>query len=179
MKHFYLILVLFILLAPATQASTHLWFWVNGDTANVITQGDFFAWEIDVATPGNRVDFKIYLDLDASRDVSTGDILLQQFDMSDGEFREDEPSDSSAVPDGIIYFQIGPFGFGAGDYLITAVDADGSEISGWLATDAAASITHKQIENTVRPIIGTLFPFKRPTVCGGDSPACGWLRRRL
>jgi hypothetical protein len=133
MKYFYRYLIIFsvCVLGQNANATTHVWFWINGDTAHVATQGDQFAWEIDVASPGNTVLFELFLDLDQSRDVTEGvDLLLGSFFQQDGG-QDDGPSDSSAVPDGIIYADLGSFGFAPQDYLIRAKDEDESQSTGW------------------------------------------------
>ena len=109
MKHFYtFLLVVFLLMSfQNVNATTHIWFWVNGDTGNVLTQGDILAWEIDLAAPGNTAEIELYLDLDQSRDVSEGDFFLTSFFLQDGA-QDDGPADSSTVPDGLLYVELGP-----------------------------------------------------------------------
>ena len=52
MKKTFLTLTAFMLFTGvhSIHATTYLKFWVNGDSANVLTQGDTFAWEIDLAS---------------------------------------------------------------------------------------------------------------------------------
>jgi hypothetical protein len=113
------------------NATTYLKFWVNGQNANTVTQGDMFAWEFDVAAPGNRADVQLWIDFDKSRDVSTGDFLLETFTMTDGEIENDGPADSSAVPDGVVYVRLGRFGFAVQSYLMIVTDADESTANNW------------------------------------------------
>jgi hypothetical protein len=158
MKKF-LMLFLFVLLLLSVKdsaATTHLYFWVNDDTAHVLTQGDVLAWDTDVQTPGSTVIAEFYLDLDASKTITGADLLLQQFEIRDGEVKQGEPSDSSTVPDGIIYLRFGPFGFAAGNYVLRVVDTDQSSATSWFTINAmsspAAHITGKiYIEGTPAP----------------------------
>jgi len=130
-----LLLSILIMFPLSLGATTHLWFWVNGDTSHTLTQGDNFAWELDLAAPGNSVDMELYLDLDASRTINEGDFLLGLFTIIDGE-QEDGPSDSSAVPDGIIYLQFGPFGFAPQNYVLRGTDMDESKVTNWFVINA-------------------------------------------
>lgn len=112
MKNFLQIAFLVTLfLINTASATTYLKFWVGGDTVHTITQGDEFAWEFDVVSPGNTADYEIWLDMDKSRSITEGDILLEVFQMTDGEEGNDGPADSSTTPDGIVYVGLGQFGF--------------------------------------------------------------------
>lgn len=128
MRRFLMFFLVFFIIGSGSSlfATTHIYYWVNGSLSNSLTQGDMFAWEIDVAEPGNTVTIDLYLDLDGSHSISAGDLLLDSFEMQDGETGEDGPADSSATPDGIIYVNFGPFGFAPGDYVMRATDEDAS-----------------------------------------------------
>jgi len=119
-----------LMMPVSSDATTHLWFWINGENANTLTQGDDFAWELDLAAVGNSVAVEIYLDLNGSRTIDSGDYLLDKITLMDGE-QEDGPSDSSAVPDGIIFLQFGPFGFAPQNYILRATDEDQTTASNW------------------------------------------------
>jgi len=129
-KSLMLFMIGLLMLPVTTKATTHLWFWINGQNANTLTQGDNFAWELDLAAVGNTVAVEIYLDLNASRTIDSGDYLLDTINLMDGEQGEG-PGDSSAVPDGLIYLEFGPFGFAAQNYILRATDEDESTASNW------------------------------------------------
>ncbi len=132
-------LLFLLLVMPCTSnATTHLWFWVNGDTSHTLTQGDDFAWEIDLASPGNSIGVEIYLDLDASRTITQDDFFFETLTLMDGE-QGDGPSDSSAVPDGIIYLQFGPFGFAPENYILRITDEDESTVTNWFEIQTMSS----------------------------------------
>ena len=158
MKKFLLLFVFVLLafLANDSSAITYLYFWVNGSHANVLTQGDLYAWDFDVHTPGSTVDVEIYLDLDVSHTLTGGDLMLQQFQLSDGGPGNDGPSDSSAVPNGNIYVNFGPFGFAAQNYLLRVVDTDESTVTNWFTVNAMSSPAaqihgHVNVEGTSAP----------------------------
>ena len=84
--------------------------------------------------------FQIYLDLDQNQVVSEADLLLEQFLQIDGETGSDGPGDSSAVADGLVYTELGPFGFAPGDYILRAIDQhDQSQASASLHIDPLPS----------------------------------------
>jgi hypothetical protein len=141
MKRFSTIAFLMLIVhwASLVQATTYIRFWVNGDTAHVLTQGDIYAWEFDVQTPGGTVNVDFYLDLDASQTITGSDLLLERFTMTDGESKQGEPSDSSTTPDGILYIQFGAFGFAPENYLLRVIDTDESSVTSWFAINAMAS----------------------------------------
>jgi len=116
-------------------ASTYLKFWVNSIHSNTVIQGDMFAWEMDVATPGSAVNIELYLDLDGSQTISAADLLLQRFQMQDGGVGGDGPTDSSATPDGIIYVDFGPFGFAPHNYMMKVTDQDNSTVTNWFTME--------------------------------------------
>lgn len=152
-----LTLVLFIQLTGAS-ATSYMKFWVNGDTAHTVNQGDVFAWEFDVASPGNTVDLQIWLDMDKSRGISEGDILLEDFKMTDGEEGTDGPADSSTTPDGIIYVMLGQFGFAPQSYYMKAIDEDESSAGNWFdmieMSEPPATVSGRvYIEGTITPDI--------------------------
>jgi len=159
MKYFLqtLILVLFIQLT-GVSATSYMKFWVNGDTVHTVNQGDVFAWEFDVSSLGNTVDFQIWLDMDKSRDISEGDILLEDFKMTDGEEGTDGPADSSTTPDGIVYVALGQFGFAPQSYYMKAIDEDESSAGNWFdmieMSDPPATVSGRvYIEGTITPDI--------------------------
>ena len=112
-------------------ATSYLKFWINGSEGNTVQQGDVFAWEFDVASPGNTADVELWIDLDKSRSITDGDILLDVLNMTDGDLDDDGPVDSSATPDGILYIELGQFGFGVENYYMKAIDEDESSASNW------------------------------------------------
>ena len=136
-----LLIILFLLIAVSSvQATSYLKLWVNDAESNTLVQGDYFVWEFDVAVPGGSAMFQIYLDLDQNQVVSEGDLLLEQFLQMDGETGEDGPGDSSAVADGLVYSELGPFGFAPGDYILRAIDQhDQSQASAALHIDPLPS----------------------------------------
>ncbi|MEJ2545655.1 MAG: hypothetical protein P8Y99_16450, partial [Calditrichaceae bacterium] len=137
-----IIIALFIIHAGANLfASTYLTYWVNGSPSNSVTQGDLYAWEMDVATPGNTVQIDLYLDLDASQSITSGDLLLETFTMQDGGDGNDGPADSSTTPDGIIYVDFGPFGFAPGNYVMRVTDEDLSTVTNYFTMTAMSSPT--------------------------------------
>jgi hypothetical protein len=131
MKKYVMILLLSLMMVPInSNATTHFWFWVNGELSNTLTQGDNFAWELDLSSVGGSVEVEIYLDLNASHTIDAGDFFFDTITITDGE-QEDGPSDSSAVPDGNIYLQFGPFGFAAQNYILRATEQGGSPVTNW------------------------------------------------
>jgi hypothetical protein len=112
-------------------ATSYMKFWVNGSQGNTVKQGDVFAWEFDVASPGNTADVELWIDLDKSRSISDGDILLDVLTMTDGDLSDDGPVDSSAVPDGILYVELGQFGFAVENYYMKVIDEDNSTAANW------------------------------------------------
>jgi len=133
-----MLLLLSVMMLPVnSNATTHLWFWVNGENSNMLTQGDNFAWELDLSSVGGSVAVEIYLDLNASRTIDAGDFYFDTITITDGE-QEDGPSDSSAVPDGNIYLQFGPFGFAAQNYIMRATDQDESTVTNWFQVNPMA-----------------------------------------
>lgn len=141
MKKFLLLFILFFFIYPVSDlpAITYIYAWVNGDTSHVLTQGDMYAWEFDVETPGSTALAELYLDLDNSKTLDDGDFLLQQFELTDGQVEQDGPSDSSSVPDGIVYIEFGPFGFHPQNYVMKVVDADQSSFTTWFTINAMPS----------------------------------------
>ncbi len=156
MKKYLMLLLLSSMMLPVnSKATTHLWFWVNGESSNTLTQGDNFAWELDLSSVGGSVAVEIYLDLNASRTIDTGDFFFDTLTITDGEQGEG-PSDSSTVADGIIYLQFGPFGFAQQNYIMRVTDQDESSVTNWFQvnpmTDPPATITGTiTIEGTDKP----------------------------
>ena len=156
MKTTILLLLLSLMILPVNSiATTHFWFWVNGEQSNMLTQGDSFAWEVDLSSVGGSAAIEIYLDLNVSRTIDAGDYLFDTLIITDGE-QGDGPSDSSAVPNGIIYLQFGAFGFAEQNYVMRATDQDESSATNWLQvtamTDPPATVSGTiTIEGTDKP----------------------------
>ena len=156
MKTYILLLLLSLMILPVNSiATTHFWFWVNGEQSNMLTQGDSFAWEVDLSSVGGSAAIEIYLDLNVSRTIDAGDYLFDTLIITDGE-QGDGPSDSSAVPNGIIYLQFGAFGFAEQNYVMRATDQDESSATNWLQvtamTDPPATVSGTiTIEGTDKP----------------------------
>jgi hypothetical protein len=156
MKKLLILLIFLCTMIPVSlQATTHMWFWVNGEISNTITQGDNFAWEFDLSSVGGSASVEIYLDINESRTIDGGDYLFDVLTITDGE-QGDGPSDSSTVPDGNIYLQFGPFGFAPGSYVIRVTDTDETTASNWFESlpmtsppaTASGTIT---IQGTAKP----------------------------
>ncbi|GAB4176734.1 MAG: hypothetical protein Kow00108_12130 [Calditrichia bacterium] len=120
--------VLFLMvLFVAGFGNSYVKFWENGSEQTghaFLSQGNMVAWEADVNQPGNRLQFIFYIDYDSSLTISEGDKMLDFFWIGDGEPGNDGPGDSSLVPDGIVYVELGPLGFPAGNYILKAIDED-------------------------------------------------------
>ncbi|MEJ2054431.1 MAG: T9SS type A sorting domain-containing protein [Calditrichaceae bacterium] len=158
MRKLLLILPILLLIFSWTNlyATSYLIFWVNDVQSNTITQGDIIAWEMDVATPGATVDIELYLDIDGSHTIDSGDLLLERFQMQDGGTDSDGPADSSATPDGIIYVNFGPFGFAPENYIMRVTDEDNSTVTNWF--------TMLEMSSPPATISGTV------TIEGVDAP---------
>ena len=131
------VLLLFVFgFTASSQASTYLTFFVNQDSAHVMEQGDYFAWEFDVSTPGNEVSMELYLDIDNSQSLTKGDIWLAGWSMVDGSGESDGPEDLTEAGDGIIYAEVGRLGLAPGNYLMRVIDEDKSVIVNWFSTEA-------------------------------------------
>ena len=115
----FIIFFLLILWIPS-QSTTYLKFWVNGVEDDTLVQGDELAWELDISVVGGTAELELYLDLDNSYTITGADQLLEMFEMEDGDVGDDGPSDSSAVPDGILYVGFGKFAFAPQTYLLKA-----------------------------------------------------------
>ncbi len=130
------VLHLIIVTLLATQwvfGTTYFKNWVNQTQRDSLTQGDFYAWEFDVATPGGSASIKLIVDVNNNQIYDQGDIVLATFTQTDGELGTDGPGDSSSVADGIIYTNLGPFGFAPADYLFEVQDlTDQSTVTGHL-----------------------------------------------
>ena len=154
-KSLLLVLIVFLVLPISLNATSYIWFWVNGQKSNTITQGDDFAWELDLSSVGGSAAVEIYLDLNGSQTIDEGDHLFDTIVIRDGE-QEEGPSDSSAVPDGIIYLQFGPFGFAPQKYILRATDEDESSATNWFEifemTDPPATVSGSiTIEGIAKP----------------------------
>lgn len=141
MRRFIFTAMTALLLAQLANATTYFKNWVNGSESNTMTQGDMYAWEYDVSVVGGSAQIKIFVDTNGNHTVDAGDVLLIQFEQQDGVSGEDGPGDSSAVADGIIYSEVGPFGFGPENYLLQVEDQnDMSTITGTLHINAPATV---------------------------------------
>ena len=151
-----------MLLVGAVQfvfATTYFKNWVNGSVADTMTQGDFYAWEYDVSAPGGSAHIQLYLDVNHNRTLDSTDVLLVEFDQTDGssDGQEGPPPDSSSTPDGIVYTQLGPFGFAPTDYLFHVEDlGDHSTVVGTLHINPPAQVNvwvsgHLSIEGIQAP----------------------------
>ncbi len=127
-------LIILVLMFNLGYPSTYLKFWVNGNEANVLTQGDFLAWEYDLSVVGGSALVQLVLDLDGSGTITDADNVLIRFEQTDGYAEEDgPPADSSLTPDGIVYSNIGPFGFAPATYIFQITDLnDNTEVSAQL-----------------------------------------------
>jgi len=142
---FSFVVLIILFFCVSSQSSTYLKFWINGVVSDTLTQGDSFAWELDVAAPGNMADVELFLDLDASHSITESDRLMTILHQQDG----DMESDSSWVPDGIIYFDLGLFGFAPTTYFLRVTDRDKSSVTGWF--------TILPRDNPPATISGTIF----------------------
>ena len=130
MKSIPRLLSMILLFFHFSLATTYFTTFINGTPADTAVQGGQMAWEFDVSQSGGSALISIYLDEDASADISGPDVLLVQFGQTDGDTEgEGGPADSSDVPDGVVYSQMGIFGFAPGSYLFKVHDnQDESEV---------------------------------------------------
>ncbi len=142
-RYLYLMTIGFLFMVwQNSWATTYFKNWVNGAVSNVMVQGDFYAWEYDLSVVGGSAHIQIYTDTNGDQLLDGNDVLLFEFDQKDGESGEGAPSDSSAIPDGIIYSDLGPFGFAPGDYLFVVEDMDDhSTVTGVLHINAPALVS--------------------------------------
>lgn len=143
MKRVSFILVLVLLGFQVSQATTYFKSHVNGQVTTTMTQGDSYAWEYDVSVVGGTAHLELFVDTNNNQTVDDNDALLIEFDQQDGQISQDgPPPDSSDVPDGIIYSDIGFLGFPPADYLFRVTDDnDNSVVVGTLHINAPASVT--------------------------------------
>ena len=128
MKQLYLFISLFILVNMAFP-STYLVTTVNDQEQSTITQGDVLTWEYDVSVIGGSALFSIYLDLDQDGELSDNDILVVEFEQTDGVADEDGPPPDQSGEDGIITTTLGHFGFAPAHYILRVIDLnDDSQI---------------------------------------------------
>ncbi len=156
MKRLLQSLMIVVLSASVTQATTYLKFWVNGQEATTMAQGDQFAWEFDVSTPGGSALFQLYLDVDQDQLLSEPDVLLDEFNLQDGQMGEEGPGDSSAVLDEVVYTAFGPFGFAPSDYIMNVIDQNDQ-------STASASLSINALDNPGAVISGTLSKSDKST----------------
>ena len=122
-------------------ATTYFKNWVNNSQSNTMVQGDFYAWEYDVSQVGGSAHFSLYVDVNGDQSLDGGDVLLIEFDQTDGETGEGGPGDSSSVADGIIYSFMGYFGLAPADYIMQIEDLnDQSTVTGHLHIDPPATV---------------------------------------
>ncbi len=130
-----------LIFAQFAWSTTYFKNWVNQSESDTLTQGDFYAWEFDVSVPGGSALIQLYVDANSNQTLDADDVLLIEFLQQDGVTSADSPGDSSAVPDGIIYTNMGPFGFAPADYLFKVTDQnDQSTVTGRLHINAADSV---------------------------------------
>ncbi len=128
----------FSLPAKGIDRTTYFDFVVNGSPDTVMTQGDTMAWECDCVA-GDTMTGELWLDLNANHTIDAGDKLwiMGKFKLIDGDTDWDQgPADSSAVPDGIFYCDIGneiDMAFPPINYVFKVTnDIDGSTAENWL-----------------------------------------------
>lgn len=138
-----------LFLVAGLNAATYVKTWVNQSVSGSMQQGDIFAWEYDVSNVGGKAEFSIYLDINNNKVLDASDLLLEKFIQVDGGQGNDGPADSSATADGIIYTELGPFGFAPADYIFMAIDQDDQ-------SEAAAAFQISAMDNPTVQISGTL-----------------------
>jgi len=142
MKKILLLMFILTVLVRFGFATTYFKNWVNGTESNTMTQFDFYAWEYDLSVVGGSASVSIFVDVNSNQTLDDQDVLLISFEQQDGATETDGPSDSSAVPDGMIYTELGPFGFAPSDYLFKVVDKnDQSMVIGALHIDPMPNVT--------------------------------------
>ncbi|WP_456441502.1 T9SS type A sorting domain-containing protein [Caldithrix abyssi] len=142
MKRLLCAFFLITLMGQFSFATTYFKNWVNETESNTLTQGDFYAWEYDVSVPGGSALLKIIVDVNSNAVYDADDVVLIVFKQTDGEPGEGAPGDSGVVADGIIYTQLGPFGFAPGDYLFEVQDQnDQSTVVGTLHIAPRPNVT--------------------------------------
>jgi hypothetical protein len=129
-------------------ATTDLKLWVNDVEADVLQQGDSFAWEFDVSVFGGEALIQIYIDSNADKILDSGDILLEEFFQADGVLDSDE-GDSSSVQDGSVFSSFGIFGIAPGNYIFNVIDDNDQ-------TSAFAPLAVNALPNPAATITGTL-----------------------
>ncbi|NOX87720.1 MAG: T9SS type A sorting domain-containing protein [Calditrichaeota bacterium] len=142
MKRTFFTLTVLFLAIQFVWSTTYFKSWVNGAETSVMTQGDFYAWEYDLSSVGGTAHIQIYVDTNGDQTLDGSDVLLIEFNQTDGQTGEEGgPSDSSSTPDGLIYTRMGPFGFPAADYLFVVEDLnDHSSVTGPLHINAPATV---------------------------------------
>ncbi len=139
------LLILFLTCGIGVQlslATTYFKNWVNGNESDTLVQGDIYAWEYDLSVVGGSANLKIILDVNKNQIYDDSDQVLTTFIQTDGEIEEDGPSDSSDVPDGIIYLELGPFYFAPADYIFLVEDLnDYSSVTGFLHIDSMPDVS--------------------------------------
>ena len=143
MKRVSFILVFMFMGFQISQATTYFKSHVNDQVSSTMTQGDLYAWEYDVSVIGGSAYLELFVDTNNNQVLDDGDVLLIAFDQTDGQTDQDgPPPDSSDVPDGIIYSEIGSLGFPPADYLFRVTDDnDSSVVVGTLHINAPANVT--------------------------------------
>ncbi len=122
-------------------SSTYLKTLVNDNEQSTMVQGDVFAWEYDVSVNGGSALFSIYLDIDEDETLSEADILIVEFEQTDGVADEDGPPPDQSGEDGIITTSLGHFGFAPARYIMHVTDLnDNSEASAPLFIQALSDV---------------------------------------
>ncbi len=158
MKRILTVIFIFAVSLQLAQATTYFKSWVNGVARDTLVQGDLFAWEYDVSVPGGSAHVQLYVDANHDHNVDNSDVLLIEFDQTDGQNSGDgPPPDSSSTPDGIIYTTIGSFGFAPTDYIFVVKDGnDYSMAMGYLHINPLPQVNvtvigHLDIEGVQAP----------------------------
>lgn len=130
-------------------ATTYVKFWVNGGESPTLTQGDQFAWEFDVSVNGGSGDCQLILDLDGNGVFNESDVLLTEFEQTDGVSGNDGPGDSDETENGIVYSELGSFGFAAAHYIFIVTDTSDS-------SQAEASFQILPLQNPKATVSGNI-----------------------
>ncbi len=181
MRRFIFTAMTALLLAQLANATTYFKNWVNGSESNTMTQGDMYAWEYDLSVVGGTAHIKIWVDTNGNQTVDDGDVLLIEFDQTDGGTSADGPGDSSSVADGIIYSDVGPFGFPPQNYLLQVEDQnDMSTVTGTLHINAPPTVNvlvtgHIDMEGVTAPDDRLAYYMFSMEPDEGDGPFWGGL----
>lgn len=115
-------LMLIGFLTSSLYATEYVKLWINGEEGTSVTQGEQFAWEFDVSVNGGTGTFQLILDTDANGLFGENDVVLVEFEQTDGVEGNDGPGDSDGTENGVVYSELGPFGFAPGHYIFWVTD---------------------------------------------------------